>query len=91
MKGNGKEGVGTGLDVFGSSQKKYLYSESEIGCSFPFNSGTAKKLPILPYHSFLNFLLFFTITMITCTSDPACLKMHYQSPEVLGHFCNMHI
>lgn len=61
MKGNGKEGVGTGLDVFGSSQKKYLYSESEIGCSFPFNSGTAKKLPILPYHSFLNFLLFFTI------------------------------
>ena len=36
MKGNGNEGVGTGLDVFGSSQEKYLYSESEIGCSFPF-------------------------------------------------------
>ena len=80
MKGNGNEGVGTGLDVFGSSQKNTSIQRVKLGVPFHSNSGTANKLPILPYHSFLNFLLFFTITMITCTSDPACLKMHCQSP-----------
>lgn len=52
----------------------------KLDVPFHSNSGTANKLAILPYHSFLNLLLFFTITMITCTSDPACLKMHCQSP-----------
>ena len=47
MKGNGKEGVGTGLDVFGSSQKKYLYSESELGCSFPFKKITYTSLSFI--------------------------------------------